>query len=571
MAFLLSNQGEKTSPLVKLTRQYGYLLPYPLALLGLLWILALPLQSLELFWHRTYFSENSMLSGQVTTQFGRPQHLSIMQQTETTHIQQIFEALGLDTEQQQFQYQLVPGVDALNGTNVHGIVRAGRSDSVESIVIASDHHKDSVRMLAGLAKLATEQQVWAKDLIFLVTDSGERGIDAWLRAYNGEPNGLYVRSGAIQAALCLELSPKNDKMEVRFEGRGGQLPNLDYVNMVRHISRLERIPFRIYGQMDPNPRQTGWWTKYRQASRLLLRQVLGQAMGEPQGGGLHMAFLRYRIDAVGLKGNLKHQFATRALGRTMEGVLRSLNNLLERFHQSFFFYLLPANSHYISIGDYIPAAILMVASLIVHAIDLWWRQGPQELREDDPRTRIQRINQWHQYMIDTFPVSIAIFWRMVGLGAVLLGAPLACSYIVIADSTVTAYLFTISVGSVTMLLHTVDMSWKTRKGEWRQLKALVCLLVAVVTACLSVINFGLAVVSFLLMGLPLLLVRTIPRGWKGRVMEMVMLMGVSPPMCLWLMGIGLFRGWIGSGLQYPLVCMVYWPVSLLSMVVSLMP
>ena len=29
------------------------------------------------------------------------------------------------------------------------------------------------------------------------------------------------------------------------------------------------------------------------------------------------------------------------IGRVVEGVFRSLNNLLERLHQSFFFYLLP--------------------------------------------------------------------------------------------------------------------------------------------------------------------------------------------------------------------------------------
>jgi len=31
-------------------------------------------------------------------------------------------------------------------------------------------------------------------------------------------------------------------------------------------------------------------------------------------------------------------------------MFRSLNNLLERFHQSFFFYLLPSTDRYVSIG-----------------------------------------------------------------------------------------------------------------------------------------------------------------------------------------------------------------------------
>lgn len=32
-------------------------------------------------------------------------------------------------------------------------------------------------------------------------------------------------------------------------------------------------------------------------------------------------------------------------------MFRSLNNLLERFHQSFFFYLLPSTDRYVSIGN----------------------------------------------------------------------------------------------------------------------------------------------------------------------------------------------------------------------------
>lgn len=36
----------------------------------------------------------------------------------------------------------------------------------------------------------------------------------------------------------------------------------------------------------------------------------------------------------------------------VEGIFRSLNNLLERFHQSYFFYLLPASDRYVSIGKY---------------------------------------------------------------------------------------------------------------------------------------------------------------------------------------------------------------------------
>lgn len=46
-------------------------------------------------------------------------------------------------------------------------------------------------------------------------------------------------------------------------------------------------------------------------------------------------------------------------------MFRKLNHLLERLHQSFFFYLLPALSRFVSIGLYMPAAgfLLLVLGL----------------------------------------------------------------------------------------------------------------------------------------------------------------------------------------------------------------
>lgn len=69
--------------------------------------------------------------------------------------------------------------------------------------------------------------------------------------------------------------------------------------------------------------------------------------------------------------------------------MRSLNNLQERFHQSFFFYLLPATNRYISIGTwqfncetytssnnvfigvYMPPFGLMMGAILLQAIALY--------------------------------------------------------------------------------------------------------------------------------------------------------------------------------------------------------
>lgn len=53
--------------------------------------------------------------------------------------------------------------------------------------------------------------------------------------------------------------------------------------------------------------------------------------------------------------------------RVFEGMLRSVNNLLERFHQSFFFYVLTSPHHFISIGLYMPAIGLMLLAPLIKA------------------------------------------------------------------------------------------------------------------------------------------------------------------------------------------------------------
>ncbi len=97
-----------------------------------------------------------------------------------------------------------------------------------------------------------------------------------------------------------------------------------------------------------------------------------KAQGAGRPTGIHGVFGSYGIEALTLEAYQPGPRRTRdyhigleAMGRILEGTLRSLNNLLERFHQSFFFYVLPSAHRYISIGSYMPAVGLMVAALLL--------------------------------------------------------------------------------------------------------------------------------------------------------------------------------------------------------------
>ena len=86
-------------------------------------------------------------------------------------------------------------------------------------------------------------------------------------------------------------------------------------------------------------------------------------------------FHRFGIEAVTIesvhkltKRSRRRDFNLFTAGRILEGIYRSLNNLLERFHQSFFFYLLPGTSRYVSIGMYMPAFGFLAGGMLLMAL-----------------------------------------------------------------------------------------------------------------------------------------------------------------------------------------------------------
>ncbi|KAJ1882526.1 Glycosyl phosphatidyl inositol protein transamidase complex subunit [Coemansia sp. RSA 1722] len=605
MALVLSGQGEKSSPLLQAARKHSAHIGYLLVVAGFLWLLVLPSQTLS---RNTYFSENAMMPGQVDVGFGSHSHVDAMRQMDAAadlagdrraeQVHAVFESLGLDSEIQRFSSG--KGEDLVRGNNVHGVLRAPRSDAVEALVIAASWETtnngsnfNAVKLLGGLAKYAAEQVYWAKDLVFLVSDSGERGIDEWLRAYHGEGGVLRVRSGLIQAALALELPAVKSYggVSLHFEGRSGQLPNLDFLNIVKHVARQERLPAVVHALPDA-PRTASVAEQYLRSARLLLRQIRAQAVGSAV--GVHAPFLRYGIDALTVVG-MEHAGGRTSnlvsVGRTVEATLRSLNNLLERFHQSFFFYLLSSDRKFISIGNYVPAVALLAAALLFHAMHLWWFQGPDASRSETPGDRVARINTYHRFLRASLPGSVASFVRVHVMGAILFAVPFALPFVVLTNTTATGYVFTMFVASVTLVLHLADSLWSAQTSaaaDWRQLKALTAVYVAWVVACLSVMNFSLAIAVFVVAGLPLIVTRFGDRPTRTqRACMVAMLVAFSPAVVLSMarclldhdmadLSLSLFRlflkdySYFGSAV-YPLICLVCWPVNMLCMVIALMP
>lgn len=150
----------------------------------------------------------------------------------------------------------------------------------------------------------------------------------------------------------------------------GQLPNLDLVNLVQKLSYKENIPSGH--KQRGTKRRSGLKSSFEENLKHMLSMIVTQSTGVPTGN--HGLFHRYGIEAITLEGYKKSGSNNRSpmqLLKILEGISRSLNNLLERFHQSFFFYVLVSSDRFISIGDYMPSLGLMAGSLLIKAFIIW--------------------------------------------------------------------------------------------------------------------------------------------------------------------------------------------------------
>ncbi|XP_051468038.1 LOW QUALITY PROTEIN: glycosylphosphatidylinositol anchor attachment 1 protein [Apus apus] len=364
---------------------------------GLGWFLALAFQPLA---PRTYMSENAMGSTMVEEQFLFGERALSYAREFAGHkkkvggmpvawLEKTMWSLGLEVHRQPFARTL-PFPDEtrerymVRGTNVYGILRAPRAASTEALVLSvpcseGPQNSQALGLMLALAAHFRSQIYWAKDIIFLVNEHDLLGMEAWLEAYHDvnltevQSSGLLGRAGAIQAAISLELSSDVvTSIDVAVEGLNGQLPNLDLLNLFHAFCQKNGLLCTIQGKL-PRPEGDSL-PAYTHSLQTLLLMVLAQASGWPRGD--HGLFLRYRIEAITLRGInsfRQYKYDMTTLGKTLEGMFRKLNNLLERLHQSYFFYLLPSLSRFVSIGLYMPAFGFLILVLILKALDLWMK------------------------------------------------------------------------------------------------------------------------------------------------------------------------------------------------------
>ena len=235
----------------------------------------------------------------------------------------------------------------------------------------------------------------------MICSDSVAGAHAWVDAYhNAHPpetvEALSIKSGALQGAVALDypVGPRGhrfEKVHIVYEGVSGQLPNLDLINTATSIASTQ-LGIGIALQQMWKHEDT-----YNNRLSTMLRGMLSQGLGHSSGP--HSAFIPYHIDAITLQTVGDGWHDEMALGKMVESLFRSLNNLLEHFHQSFFFYLLMHTNRFVSIGTYLPSAMLIAINFTVSSIALWIESGKLGMDQStnhensinrDSTTRIRR-------------------------------------------------------------------------------------------------------------------------------------------------------------------------------------
>ena len=425
MGFLTDPHTENMK-LIKFILRWEKTLCFLMYFGGVVWTMLLATPT---FSDKTYFSENALLPGLVTKESNlmhasKQFHQELIRAMEKHRSDELpfswmaakFRQLHLDTFVHNFTLIHPFRNKKFTGKNVYGIVRASRGVSTEAIVVNVPYRpinsihpatSPSIALLFAFAQFCRKQKYWAKDIIFLITEHEQLGIQAWLDAYHGVTSGqegillagdLAGRAGSIQAAIVLEMhAMKVVSIDVKVEGLNGQLPNLDLFNLAQNMIHKEDIRRSVQRRFDFKSDDN--FKKWLYRGKTMASMIMTQATGVPSGN--HGLFHRFGIEAITLEGFEKNANGPESnfsrVGRVVESIVRSLNNLLERFHQSYFFYLLPSTDRYISIGIYTLPLVLMIATMFIKAYSIWLKfqdltqsPGVKSIKEDKKEEKFDK-------------------------------------------------------------------------------------------------------------------------------------------------------------------------------------
>ncbi|CAK9441594.1 uncharacterized protein LODBEIA_P54620 [Lodderomyces beijingensis] len=336
------------------------------AVSSLVWLLTLP-QSGN--FRNCYISENALMPSQVHSYFresewnivrGYREEVAKLEHEQDLHRRnQVISEWLLDLGLQVSYHE----------DTMYAIMHAPRGENTEAMALVvpwinSDSEFNEGGMSLGVALMRYFQRisVWSKNIILVIPPDGARSLRSWVEAYH---TTLDDTAGSIEAAIVVEYGKQGDYFayyDMFYEGLNGQLPNLDLLNTANLISHHEGISCSLQGI-------SGKEQSYENRLKTLFKGIFKLVTAGLTDVHGHEAFSGWQIQAFTIKarGNQGHDVTQ--FGRIIDSTFRSVNNLLEKFHQSFFFYLMLSPKHFVSIGTYLPAAVTLALTYAIGFLD----------------------------------------------------------------------------------------------------------------------------------------------------------------------------------------------------------
>ena len=367
--------------------------------------------------------------------------------------------------------------------------------------------------------------------------------------------------------------------------------------------------------------------EYLYQAKNIVRHIGYQARGQPS--GVHGLFhqyvkfevfhhhaepvIRFRIDAFtifALPATGPHGFHTIGrsvisrmsflhineydVNRTVESLLRTMNNLLERLHASFFFYILTAPERFLKIGSYLPSVILISVAMMFGGLRYWVDAGwvrdispESDLKKsrEEPHvevtwmTRRRPVLRVLGVMAITHAIGVVLFFMltttwflehwMVYMTSCLFASFIPLTFLHQAFSALVCAVISIPLTSLAF----VPSSPSNVAPLSTVLSALNLCWASTVISIISVLNFSLAATLAIILGLPLSFALTN----NGLVVKLAK---YAAYVCLafgWMIGAPdeaktAIWNWEILGVWFaPFVCIVYTPLVLQAGIACLLP
>ncbi|CAI4035021.1 hypothetical protein SMKI_12G1590 [Saccharomyces mikatae IFO 1815] len=343
------------------------------ALFGFISIAILPMDGQ---YRRTYISENALMPSQAYSYF-RESEWNILRGYRS-QIEEMVNMTSMERNNimgswlQEFGTKTAIYENEQYGETLYGVMHAPRGDGTEAMVLAVPWFNSDDKFNVGgaalgvsLARFFSRWPVWSKNIIIVFSENPCAALRSWVEAYH---TSLDLTGGSIEAAVVVDYSSAEDffeYVEISYDGLNGELPNLDLVNVAISITEHEGMKVSLHGLPLDQLTINNYWSRLKVLC-LGIRDWALAGVKNPHG---NEAFSGWRIQSVTLKahGNSGHDITT--FGRIPEAMFRSINNLLEKFHQSFFFYLLLAPRQFVSISSYLPSAVALSVAFAISSLN----------------------------------------------------------------------------------------------------------------------------------------------------------------------------------------------------------